>query len=89
MYINCRLTIYKEQHINIKMGKDREKKDHESCQSLICAICYSESGLKAKRTVSDKEEQGIREYLIPQYRKLDERYPSGLCSPCQRSLKYV
>ena len=45
-------------------SKEREKDSlgmsHAECRAHICAVCYSESSLKASRLVSEGQEKIIR-----------------------------
>ena len=62
------------------------KLSHEGNRSKVCALCYGRSGSKATQSVTSYLEQGLQSYVFAEYRKDDERFPSGLCTSCRLSL---
>ena len=52
----------------------------------VCSICTGEYGLRACRSVSEKEVQVIQK-LVPDYKLEDMRFPSGICMRCVHDLK--
>ena len=62
------------------------KLSHEDCRSKVCALCYGRSGSKATQSVTNYLEQGLQSFVFAEYRKEDERFPSGLCTSCRLSL---
>ena len=67
-------------------GERKAIPGHEECRKLICAICLSESTLKATRNVSEYEVKLIKEYVSTSYDPLDPRFASGMCEKCHRKL---
>ena len=59
---------------------------HEVARGKVCAICTGEYGLRACRSVSEKEVQVIKK-LVPDYKLEDMRFPSGICMRCVYDLK--
>ena len=49
---------------------------HDECRRRVCAICYDEKGRKAEagRTMSKKQEEGIKKFVNPGYNMDDPRW---------------
>ena len=60
--------------------------DHNACRKLICAVCLSESQLKATRTVSESVVKLIKEYVSTSYDPEDPRFATGICDKCRQKL---
>ena len=58
------------------------KKSHEENRAVICAVCYSESGLKCARKVSVNVEKAIQKFVCQEYCISDPHFPSGICRDC-------
>ena len=70
-------------------SKASRAKTHDECRQSICAICYSESGLKASRSVSPSQEKQIKLLINADYSIVDKCYPSGLCHNCHTALTKI
>ena len=60
--------------------------NHEECRKLICAVCLSESGQKATRTVIDTVVKLIQDCVLKGYDPRDPRFATGICEKCHRKL---
>ena len=58
-------------------------------RKLICCICYSESGQKAKRNVSSNQELIIKDFVSNNFSLLNPCYPVGICTKCHGKLHRV
>ena len=61
--------------------------NHEECRKLICAVCLSESGQKANRTVSETVVKLIQDYVSKGYDPKDPRFATGICEKCHHKLQ--
>ena len=60
--------------------------NHDVCRSKVCVVCWCGSGKKATIGITPELERTIKQHLLSSYSLSDERFPTGLCSPCQRVL---
>ena len=64
-------------------------RSHDENRKLICCICYSESGQKAKRNVSSNQELIINDFVSNNFPLLNPCYPVGICTKCHGKLHRV
>ena len=62
------------------------KLTHQGCRTKVCAVCYGRSGSKATQYVTDYLEEGIQSFVFAEFDKMDERFPSGVCTTCRMTL---
>ena len=60
--------------------------NHGECRKLICAVCLSESGQKANRTVSEYLVKLIQDYVSKGYNPEDPKFATGICEKCHTKL---
>lgn len=65
---------------------EKIKMDHNQCRAKVCAVCYNESGFKATRLISDRDQTALQQFVISNFDRDNDSFPSGLCSSCQKIL---
>ena len=64
----------------------KEALTHDCALKLVCAVCVNQRGVKARRSVSEKDEERIQRFVFAGYRRGSPSSPQGLCESCHRLL---
>ena len=62
---------------------------HDEARGKVCAVCTNQWGDKAKRKVTEKEENLIRLHVLTTYTSTNMFFPSGICMRCIHHLQMV
>ena len=59
--------------------------DHNMCCKKVCVLCYE----KGNRSISDKEIDYVRSFVIECYDVENQNFPSSLCEPCHFIIQHA
>ena len=59
--------------------------DHNMCCKEACVLCYE----KGNRSISDKEVDYVRSFVIEGYDVANQNSPSSLCEPCHFIIQHA
>ena len=61
-----------------------QEKTHDKNRSNVCILCYR----KGKRSLSGKEIESIREFIVEDYVVENPCFPAGICEGCHLLLYF-